>query len=247
MTGKCEDAEEKDRRVAGSGGLALLPQTVIASALKFEDPTQPDWDLALSPSPSRGSGTNLSDEALIQAVRRGDRKVGSELYARLSRVIDSTLTRVLGPGQPDHDDWAQAAFEEIVRSLHLGKFHQRCSLTSWAASIACHIGLNAIRSRKMERVIFDHREQADDPGGPGVARDLERSLLARDELRRLRAVLAQLSPGRAEAVLLHDAFGYGLGEIAALSASSVAAVQSRLVRGRKDLAEQLALAQAGSQ
>jgi RNA polymerase sigma-70 factor (ECF subfamily) len=214
---------------------------VTAPVLNFDDPTPPDWGLARSRSRPRGASANVSDEALILAVRRGDRKVGSELYARLSRVIDSTLTRILGPGQPDHDDWAQAAFEEIVRSLHQGKFHQRCSLTSWAASIACHIGLNAIRSRKMERVIFDHREPTDDPSGPGVARDLERSLLARDELRRLRSVLAQLSPGRAEAVLLHDAFGYGLGEIAALSGSTVAAVQSRLVRGRKDLAEQLAL------
>jgi len=128
-----------------------------------------------------------------------------------------------------------------VRTIHNGQFQQRCSLTSWAASVACHIGLNAIRTSKTERKIFDRDEQPVEVRLAGTERDLERSLVARDELRAVRAELAQLSPGRAEAVLLHDAFGYDLKEIAALTHSSVAAVQSRLVRGRKDLAERLAL------
>ena len=201
--------------------------------------SEPVWPVLATvernPAPSEAS-----DRALIEALRRGDQKLGRQLYVRLSRVIDATLSRVLGPNQPDHDDWAQAAFEEVVRSLCKGQFQGRCSLTSWAASIACHIGLNAIRSRKTERAIFDRRESVEDPGLPGTPRDLSRAIEARDELRWVRAELAQLTPGRAEAVLLHDAFGYDLSEIAALTHSTTAAVQSRLVRGRKDLAERLA-------
>jgi DNA-directed RNA polymerase specialized sigma24 family protein len=64
-------------------------------------------------------------------------------------------------------------------------------------------------------------------------------LEARDELRRLREALATLSSGRAEAVLLHDALGYGIAEVAALTASTEAAVLSRLTRGRRDLLERL--------
>ena len=59
-----------------------------------------------------------------------------------------------------------------------------------------------------------------------------------DEHRRqLRRALSTLSPGRAEAVLLHDALGYDLAEVASMTSSTEAAVQSRLVRGRRDLQE----------
>ena len=184
---------------------------------------------------------DFSDQEQIAAIRRGDAKVGRQLYAHLVRVIDATLTRVLGPGQPDHDDWVQVTFEEVVRSIYDGRFQSKCRFTSWAASIACHVGLNAIRRRKTERSIFQRRDPVGDPEGENGTESPEAMLEARDALRRLRAALATLSPGRAEAVLLHDAFGYTLSEVAAMTSSSEAAVQSRLVRGRRDLEERLNL------
>ena len=224
------------------------PWSVVEPGQRSPAPTAGASGAVLKAADSRlARDAELSDRALVEAVRRGDQKLGRQLYGRLSRVIDATLSRVLGPNQPDHDDWAQAVFEEVVRTIHNGQFQLRCSLTSWAASIACHIGLNAIRSRKTERAIFDRRERTSDPGLSSAPRDLYRSLEARDELRRVRLELAQLSPGRAEAVLLHDAFGYGVDEVAALTNSSLAAVQSRLVRGRKDLAERLTRLRAAEQ
>jgi RNA polymerase sigma-70 factor, ECF subfamily len=182
-----------------------------------------------------------SEEALIVAIQRGDTKVGRQLYAHLIRIIDATLTRVMGPGQQDHDDWVQVAFEQVVRSIHSGRFQRRCRLTSWAASIACHVGLDAMRARKSERGVFDRRSEVPDPELGYAAANPERRLEARDDLRRLRAALATLSPGRAEAVMLHDALGYNLAEVAELTGSTQAAVQSRLVRGRRDLEERLGL------
>jgi RNA polymerase sigma-70 factor (ECF subfamily) len=187
-------------------------------------------------------GQDLAEAEQIAAIRRGDPKVGRQLYARLVRVIDSTLMRVVGPDQPDHDDWVQVTFEEVVRSIYDGRFQGRCRLTSWAASIACHVGLNAIRSRKTERGIFDRGRQLEGAELAYGATNPEAMLEARDSLRRLRGALATLSPGRAEAVLLHDAFGYSLPEVAAMTSSSEAAVQSRLVRGRRDLEARLDIA-----
>jgi len=236
MSSPTEGPPKSEDQLPASDEVALLPSNVTSVALNY-DPSTPDWR-PVDSQPRMASG-ELSDDELVLAIQRGEQKVGRVLYSRLVRVIDATLTRVLGPGQPDHDDWVQAAFEEVVRTIHKGQFKGRCRLTSWAASIACHIGLNAIRSRKTERSIFDRSEDVDDPGLPHRPRRPERALEAREELRQLRVALASLSPGRAEALLLHDALGYDLAEVASLTRSSEAAVQSRLVRGRRDLQDRL--------
>jgi RNA polymerase sigma-70 factor, ECF subfamily len=236
-----EDAsfDKSDGGMPGSEAFALLPSKVATDQLAVER-----IESALVPSAERGLAPEVSDDELVLAVRQGDPRVGRLLYARLVRVIDATLARIIGPGQPEHDDLVQAVFEEVLRSLFKGQFKGRCKLTSWAASIACHLGLNAIRSRKTERRIFDHSADWAD-SGLSTRADVnpEPAIEARDEVKQLRAALATLSPGRAEAVLLHDALGYDLGEVAALTNSTEAAVQSRLSRGRRDLAERL-LAQA---
>lgn len=231
-----------DGKVAGSAEVALLPPQVSSATLAF-DPTAASWPVA--PSRCTAGGATLSDEALVAAIQRGDHGLGKQLYGRLIRVVDATLTRVLGPSQPEHDDLVQATFEEVVRTIHKGQFQGRCRLTSWAASIACHVALNAIRTRKTERGIFDRSEDVAGPELPHRPRHPEQALEARDELRQLRVALATLSPGRAEAVLLHDAFGYDLSEVATLTNSTEAAVQSRLVRGRRDLHERLGLRPSG--
>lgn len=236
-----EPDEKSDGGVAGSDSVTLLPSKVTTMALSLER-TDPAL-LGMEPARQRASSAELSDDELVAALRRGDRKVGHLLYGRLVRVIDATLARVIGPGQPEHDDLVQAAFEEVVRTVFKGQFKGRCKLTSWAASIACHIGLNAIRSRKTERSIFDRSADVGDSGLSHQPRHPEGALEARDELKLLRGALATLSPGRAEAVLLHDAFGYDLAEVAELTSSTEAAVQSRLVRGRRDLTERLPLQQ----
>jgi len=227
--------EKNAGQVPHSDDAALLAHEMISATLPFSARVAErggvDAELVEQPA--------LSDDELIAAVQRGDAKIGGLLYQRLIRVIDATLTRVLGPGDQDHDDCVQNAFEEVVRSLYGGRFLRRCRLTSWAASIACHIGLNAIRSRRSERRIFDRSEDVEAPTRSVPPRPPERVLEARDELRRLRTALATLSPGRAEAVLLHDALGYGIAEVAALTASTEAAVLSRLTRGRRDLLERL--------
>jgi RNA polymerase sigma-70 factor, ECF subfamily len=227
--------KKNDASVPPSDEVALLPSQVTGATLSY-DATAGGWPSVEVRARIVGE---LSDEDVVQAIQRGDQKVGRLLYTRLVRVIDATLTRVVGPGQPDHDDWVQAAFEEVVRTIYKGQFKGRCRLTSWAASIACHIGLNVIRARKTERGIFDRGENVEDSNLRHERRDTERALEARDELRQLRRALATLSPGRAEAVLLHDALGYDLAEVAKMTSSTEAAVQSRLVRGRRDLQERL--------
>lgn len=189
--------------------------------------------------PSAPSG-RVEDEALIDAIERGDPHLGGEIYERLIRVVDSTLYRVVGPGDRDHDDLVQAAFEQIVTTIAKKKYARACSLTSWAAAVTCNIALNALRSRVSERKVFDTRLSLDDEAdrirGGG---DVERQVAARERLEKIRRHLAKMNSDRAETLLLHDFFGKELSEIAVLTGASVAAAQSRLVRARHELFEKL--------
>jgi RNA polymerase sigma-70 factor (ECF subfamily) len=69
--------------------------------------------------------------------------------------------------------------------------------------------------------------------------DAERALEARGTLETVRRHLAAMNPSQAETVFLHDAIGHELAEIAVITGVSVAAAQSRLVRGRKELFRRL--------
>ena len=66
------------------------------------------------------------------------------------------------------------------------------------------------------------------------------SALAARLLAKLRAHLASMDLVKATAYWLHDVCGYDLKEVAQITASSVSAAQTRLVRGRRELHERMA-------
>jgi DNA-directed RNA polymerase specialized sigma24 family protein len=71
-----------------------------------------------------------------------------------------------------------------------------------------------------------------------IAEDRHSPELAFDASRRAERLLGALSSvnrGRAEAIILHDIMGHDIAEIARLTGVSVAATQSRLIRGRNEV------------
>jgi RNA polymerase sigma-70 factor (ECF subfamily) len=196
----------------------------------------------LRPVPPAAAGApkapRTSDAELIEAVVRGDGAVAGELYDRLFHSVDQTLYRILGRRESDHEDLVQSSFEQIVKTLATRRFAGACSLKTWAASVATHVGLNALRSRRRERGVFDRSD--DGNATPGSASENpERDAGLRGELDRIRRELAEMNPSRAETLFLHQVLGYDLAEIATLTGTSIAAAQSRLVRGRHELYERL--------
>jgi RNA polymerase sigma-70 factor (ECF subfamily) len=177
-----------------------------------------------------------TDTELFEGIASGDERIARELYRRLLPAVESALFRVLGRREHDHEDLVQSSFEQIISTLAQRRYAQACSLNTWASTIAAHIALKSLRSRYRQRNVFDARLGADDlaelaSGGD----DVERTVGDRRELERLRVRLSELPPAQAEAIVLHDLMGHPLAEIAALTGASVAAAQSRLVRGRKEL------------
>jgi RNA polymerase sigma-70 factor, ECF subfamily len=176
-----------------------------------------------------------AERALVRAVRRREPRAGERLYDQLIASIDRAIARTLGRAQPEHDDLVQATFEQVVITLTDGTFLHECSLKSWAVSIASHLALNAIRSRTRERAVFDTDLALDNRPGLSVSSSVERTVETRRTLAQLRDELASMNESRAEALVLFHVFEYDLRQVAGTLGISVAAAQSRIVRGRREL------------
>jgi RNA polymerase sigma-70 factor (ECF subfamily) len=176
----------------------------------------------------------VDDEDLVRAFEQGREEAGAQLYDRLFPVVDSTLARILGRREQDHPDLVQSVFEQVVTSLSKRSYARGCSLARWAAVIACHVGLNALRSRRRERGVLDRERVVDERDESRQSHHPEGQLGARADLEAVRRHFADMDPARVTAMLLH-AMGCDLAEIAQLTGASVAAAQSRLSRGRREL------------
>lgn len=194
--------------------------------------------LRLVQRPSERTAQPPSDEDVIEAVQRGDHRTAGQLYDRLFGVVDHTLFRVFGRREADHDDLVQTVFEQIVVTLSRRSYARACNLKTWASSIASHVGFNALRSRRRERRVLD-RELSIDTTLVPIRVDMEGRANARVELNRVRNHLLAMKPQQSQTVFLHDVLGHELAEIALMTQVSVAAAQSRLVRGRRELYRRL--------
>ncbi len=185
-----------------------------------------------SPAPAAAP---IDDDALLAAARRGDPKVAGLLCQRAWPQVDRTVRRLLGKADPDRDDLAQLALIELVRSID--GYRGDCSLDTWVQTVTSHVVFKHIRRRRTERQIFIDL-LADDGAPvelPGPVLHDERRTLSRNLLARIATLLDGMNQGRAWAFMLHDVLGYDLREIADMTKTSIAAAQSRLSRGRRDL------------
>jgi RNA polymerase sigma-70 factor (ECF subfamily) len=183
-----------------------------------------------APSPA------LDDSELLASLRAGDRSAATALHDRARPVIDRTIRRLLGPGDRDQEDLAQQAMIELVFTID--RYRGDCSLDSWISTLSAHVVYKQIRRRTIERRLFDGVEietlQAASSDNVG------REALMKNLVERVLNHLREIDESKAWAYVLHDVCGYDLREIAQITQVSVAAAQTRLVRGRRELEERIA-------
>jgi len=189
-----------------------------------------------SPQPRLPSPT-LDDSQLLASVRAGDPDAATALHDRLRPVVERAIRRLLGRRDRDHEDLTQHAMIEVVYTID--KFRGDCPLDAWASTVAAHIVFNHIRRRTTERRIFEG-VRLDDDDAPAASRNLTRDTSARSTLRRVFTHLDAIEESKAWTYVLHDVCGYDLREVAQITETTVAAAQSRLVRGRRELHERMA-------
>ena len=140
--------------------------------------------------------------------------------------------RALSAGRErDLDDLVQDAMEQTIKALP--SFQGRSQLSTWTYQICYRTLLKSrrTRSRWLKRFFLTNTGELPEMTAPlsnGTAEERERA-------RRLRAALAQLSPKKRTAVVLHDLEGHSSEEIAEITQTGLGTVRSRLRDGRKEL------------
>ena len=189
-------------------------------------PIGPPASVRTPPAPS------LDDTELLAAIGRGDASAATSLYVRARSQVDRTIVQLIRANDADHDDLAQLSFLALVDSLE--RYRGECSLDGWISRVTAHTVYKELRRRKSGlRVKTDARGLA--LVHPPPSQDVERELSLRGSIGRVKAHLDALDPVKAWTLLLHDVCGYDLQEISEITEVSVAAAQSRLVRGRAEL------------
>jgi RNA polymerase sigma factor (sigma-70 family) len=132
----------------------------------------------------------------------------------------------------DHEDLVQQALIELVTTID--RYRGECSLDSWASTIAAHVVYKHIRRRRVERRIFS----ALVPEVIAQARSSVRAgreAMLRNAASRVLEHLKAFDEAKLWAFVLHDVCGFDLHEVARITRVSVAAAQTRLVRGRREV------------
>jgi RNA polymerase sigma-70 factor (ECF subfamily) len=181
------------------------------------------------------SSPALDDAELLAALRTGDSEAATALYDRTHAVVQRTIKRLLGTRDHECDDLCQLAFIELVDTIE--QFRGDCPLNAWVSMIAARIVYKHLRRRKLERRFFSGTPLQ---LVPDVISAPRQSSVLRDLVSRVSDHLKRVDESRAFTFLLHDAYGYDLKEIAQITGVSVAAAQSRLVRGRREVHERIA-------
>ena len=192
--------------------------------------------VAGSAPPADDRRATQSDEAILAAVRRGDAAVAGDFYWRIKPVVERTVRRLFGKFDCDGEDVVQIALVQIIESLP--SYRGECPLDAWVSAVSANVVYKHIRRRRLERRIFEDALDGPEPAAPSSSGGVHR-MLVRDATRRISEHLIAMRPDRSWAFLLHDVCGYSLDEIAHICGVSVAAAQSRLVRGRRDLHDRI--------
>jgi RNA polymerase sigma-70 factor (ECF subfamily) len=176
---------------------------------------------------------------MLARKKRGRRDAVRDTLKNVRSTVDTVVRRLVGSTDPEYEDLVQSSLVHVLATFDGGKFRGDCPPRGWAAVIARNVAVDAIRARARERRVISHDGDAvaDERGRTESNLGPERLTDLHETLERVNNALSGLGPKKARVVYLHDVLGYQLEEVATMLGTSVAAAQSRLVRGRREIIE----------
>jgi RNA polymerase sigma-70 factor (ECF subfamily) len=180
----------------------------------------------------------------VNQMRQPLPKTSTDEIRNVRSAVRVVLRRLVGPEDPEYEDLEQTSIENVLVTFERGKFRGECPKGGWAAVIARNVAIDAIRARSRERQLFARdlgdlvatdvlRGSAEGKAGP------EHLTGVQERLSHVKSAMLGLGMHKANVVFLHDVLGHELGDVAEILGITVAAAQSRLVRGRREIIEQM--------
>lgn len=174
----------------------------------------------------------VDDQALIEAVARGEARSATLLYERLRPLVSRTIRR-LASRASEHDDLVQQAFVELLISLRARPRVR--SLDGWAATVAARTVYQRMRRDQLERRFAAPVPEDEVVEVAALSEGPLTAAVHREAVRKVAQHLTHVNANHVHVYLLHDVHGFELKEIAEILNITVANAQSRLVRGRADV------------
>jgi RNA polymerase sigma-70 factor (ECF subfamily) len=176
-------------------------------------------------------------------MNRSNRGTPVDEIQNVRSAVRGVLRRLVGAEDPEYEDLVQSSIESVLVSFDRGKFRGDCPQGGWAAVIARNVAIDAIRARRRERQLFARDAvdlaAADSVRGADAKMGPEHLTGVQERLHRVKSALLGLGAHKANVVFLHDVLGHELPDVAGILKITVAAAQSRLVRGRREIIEQI--------
>jgi RNA polymerase sigma-70 factor (ECF subfamily) len=176
-------------------------------------------------APPNEPTAELTDEELLARYVDGETDAFGEIVRRHRDRLWAVALRTLG----DPEEAADAVQDALVSALRAARtFRGEAKVTTWLHRIVVNACLDRARRRQARPTVpLPTQEQAP------IARDV---LGESERATELAAALARLPVEQAAALVLVDALGYHVDEVAQILETPVGTVKSRCSRGRARLA-----------
>ena len=185
---------------------------------------------------------NLSDHALIEAVKNGDETAFAVIVSRYRNPITNYLYRFLN----DYEEAVDLAQETFVRVYFaIERYHTDYAFSTYIYRIATNLAISELRKRKRRTILsltglFQSESDDTTEFQPADTKALPDKDLIDDEQGRVIArAIATLPPKYRVPVILRDIEGMTYEEIASILELGLGTTKSRISRARGLLKEKL--------
>jgi RNA polymerase sigma-70 factor (ECF subfamily) len=182
---------------------------------------------------------SVASEDLMSRIAEGDEYAFEVLVRRHQTSVLNLIYRYVGD-RTKARDLAQEVFLRVWRAAN--RYEPKAKFTTWIYCIAANLCLNELKSSGKKKLFFS--ESSIEEGQTlneesNVSPSAEDILLAEERSRQISHALQSLPENQRMALILKRYDNLSYGEIAKIMECSVSAVESLLVRAKRNLREKL--------